>query len=1017
MSGDVEQTAVVLDDEDVSSTTADHRPLDAIVGLGTGAPLGRYVLEERLGAGGMGVVFAARDPELDRRVAIKVLHARARTKTTEGRARLVREAQAMAKLSHPGVVSVFDVGEHEGRVFVAMELLDGVTLDRWLELERRSTDAIIDVMLQAGRGVAEAHAAGFVHRDLKPSNVMVTTDGRAVVMDFGLARAMNSEGMSLEPTRTSLTDEPGSSLSASATSGLTCAGVIMGTPAYMAPEQHLGRVPDARADQFSFCATVWEALQGKRAFSANSLDALARQKTNEGPATVPERPIPDRIAVVLRRGLSPDPDRRHPTMARLLDALERARRPWAPWRWVLGTTGVVGIGAVIVLDPGATAMESHRCAAATSRIVELWAPERQERIAGAFAATDVLYADDAWRSASGVLDDYVRAWTSAHREACLAEAEDDDLLDLQMACLARAESSLGATLDRLEHADATTVERAVGQVSSLPPLARCSDPGALHAEVAPPADPEVAAEVASLQAELERIGAEEKAGHFADALDPAKAVVERARELGYVPLVAEALLRQGSVQIALGDHESSERSWSEAAWMASGAGADALAADAATRLVHLTAQEGADEQRALEWARHAQAWLGRTTSDPLAEARLTSNIGIVHSSAGRFAEAATYFEDAYHAKRAVLGDDHPEIAGALENIGIAYSGMGRFEDGLDYAQRAYETFERLLGPHHPDVGHSLGNLGGVYDQMGRHAEALALYRRALEIHEESLGPTHPLVATGLDAIGGTLSAMARYADARTMHERALAIKLEQFGETHPEAAWAYGNLGIVADQMGEYEDALRYYDRCLSILIETYGEGHEMVGATYVHRAMSMVELDRVEQARKEVERGLALQLALLGEMHPATASALNTRGFVRHHQRDFAGALADHWAALDILETTLGAEHPEVAATLLDVAAMHGELEQYDAALLHAERSLSILERNPVSPAFVASAKFIQAQAQWDTGGDRGQARERAQAALDLYAEHGEGFDEEAAEIRAWLAEHGHVSSPVGFD
>ena len=998
---------MVVDGGDEVCTTADARPLEAIVGLGQGAPLGRYVLEERLGAGGMGVVFAARDPELDRLVAIKVLHARARTKTTEGRARLVREAQAMAKLSHPGVVSVFDVGEHEGRVFVAMELLDGVTLDQWLAAKPRTTDAIVDVMLQAGRGVAEAHAAGFVHRDLKPSNVMITTDGRAVVMDFGLARALHGDGSSLEPTRTSLSDDAVSSLSASATNGLTRAGVIMGTPAYMAPEQHVGKIPDVRADQFSFCATMWEALQGKRAFTANKLKELARQKVHQGPATVAERPVPDRIASVLRRGLSPEPGRRYATMTRLLDALERARRPRTHWRWVLGATGIVGMTAVLVLDPTVGETESQRCQTETSRIAELWTPARQRTIAEAFTATDVVYADDAWRSASGMLDDYVRAWETAHHEACAGQSDDTALLDLQMACLSRAEASLAATLDRLARADPSAVEHAVGQVSSLPALSRCSDPGALHVEVAPPTDPEVAAEVEALRAELEEIAVEEKAGHFGDALPAAQQVVQRARELSYAPLLAEALLRQGSVQISLGDHESATESWSEAAWVASGAGADALAADAAIRLVHITAQEGADEDGAFEWARHARAWLGRTTPDPLAEARLASNIGIIHSSFGRFAEAATHFEEAWQAKRAILGDDHPEVAGALENVGIAYSGMGRFEEGLDFTRRAYETFERLLGPQHPDVGHSLGNLGGVYDQMGRHAEALALYRRALEIHETSLGPEHPLVATGCDAVGQALSSMARFAEARTLHERALAINLEHFGEHHPEAAWAYGNLGIVADQMGDHEGALRYYGRSLAILIEVYGEGHEMVGATHVHRAMSMVELDRVDEAMTEVELGLSMQQALLGEMHPATASALNTRGFVHYHRDNPAGALADHAAALDIQETTLGVDHPEVAATLLDMAAMHGELEQFDAALLYADRSLAILETNPVSPAFVAAAKFLQAQAQWDSGGDRAQAGERARAALDLYAEHGDSFDEETEEIRTWLAEH----------
>src|SRR5450755_1589269 len=212
--------------------------------------VGRYRLLQLVGRGGMGEVYAAYDPELDRRVAIKILRADARPDHIEA-ARLAREAQAVAKLSHPNVVAIYDVGSSAGRMFLAMELVEGETLAAWLAHHTRRTSEILSMFLMAGRGLCAAHRAGIVHRDFKPQNVMVARDGSARVMDFGLAAAGG----------------PGHTQQIR----LTKAGAILGTPLYMSPEQMVGQTVDPRADQFSFCVSLWEALHGARPFEGSTV--------------------------------------------------------------------------------------------------------------------------------------------------------------------------------------------------------------------------------------------------------------------------------------------------------------------------------------------------------------------------------------------------------------------------------------------------------------------------------------------------------------------------------------------------------------------------------------------------------------------------------------------------------------------------------------------------------------------------------------------------------------------------
>jgi formylglycine-generating enzyme required for sulfatase activity len=313
----------------------DQTTVDATEELGQakhlprGSLIRRYVVLQQVGSGGMGVVYAAYDPDLDRKIALKLLRPTdAQPASDHHKQRLLREAQAIAKLSHPNVVAVHDVGEFEGQVFLAMEFLGGGTLRSWLAARPRPWREIVAMFVQVGRALAAAHEASLVHRDFKPDNVILDKEGRPRVVDFGLAQvgAQPPEREPVEPVH------PTGQVDAR----LTRTGALVGTPAYMAPEQFMGGVIDARTDQFSFSVALFEALYGERPFEGEGLVALAasvvggKRKTITGKARV----APAWVRALVLRGLASEPDARWPSMKALADkladdpAVRRVRRLW-----------------------------------------------------------------------------------------------------------------------------------------------------------------------------------------------------------------------------------------------------------------------------------------------------------------------------------------------------------------------------------------------------------------------------------------------------------------------------------------------------------------------------------------------------------------------------------------------------------------------------------------------------------------------------------------------------------------
>jgi predicted Ser/Thr protein kinase len=434
MAGDGESTgrSEPSDDELARTATSAGTTPTRSASTSLGATLGRYRLEHELGAGGMGVVHAAFDPDLERRVALKVLHT---SDSPEARQRLLREARAMARLTHENVAVVHEVGTANGRDYVAMELIDGETLADWLK-QPRSEREIVGAFVAAGRGLAAAHAAGLVHRDFKPRNVLRRKDGRIVVTDFGLARGVEADGegsaeIALETTMR-ISEKR---IETSSLSGLTATGSVLGTPAYMAPEQWRGKTVGPAADQFAFCVALWEALTGERPFKGATLEALEHAVT-QAPRELDDDKLPRRLRAALRRGLAADPRDRWPSMDALLVRITPgASRPGVA---LIIASGAVVVAAGVYALVGQDDAAGARCAPARD-VAAIWSPAQAAKLRAAGYTRSVA-----------LFDAQVARFREVHDRVCKLDAQTRDI---RVGCL-------DGVLARLE--------LAVGNVSVLP---------------------------------------------------------------------------------------------------------------------------------------------------------------------------------------------------------------------------------------------------------------------------------------------------------------------------------------------------------------------------------------------------------------------------------------------------------------------------------------------------------------------------------------------------------------------
>jgi len=431
--------------------------------------VGKYRLDRVIGSGGMGIVWAAFDPDLERSVALKLLHAESSEPTL--RSRLLREARAMARLRHPNVVTVYEVGTDQNRDYIAMELVEGGTLDAWFETKPPRAQ-ILEALLAAGKGLAAAHVAGLVHRDFKPHNVLRGTDGHVYVTDFGLARGQIEDGTEVVQLPLAVALDSGQRKRDSVLdSPLTQTGVLIGTPAYMAPEQFTGRVPDPKSDQFAFCVTAWEAFTGSRPFRGGTLEELeAAARGGVGEMAVD---LPPRIRAVLARGLDPDPEARWPDVPSLLAALAasfaepaRPRSRRAVRIAVLLGVAAVGSGTALLLANRSSKSEqtTSACADPDAAFSRVWGDTQR----GAMMAN---HRGGQAFGAIAVLDETRRQWVQSYARTCSSPASTTRTSRLR--CLDDARDQIGKAVAPLATKGA---ELDISSIASLTVLVALCDP-------------------------------------------------------------------------------------------------------------------------------------------------------------------------------------------------------------------------------------------------------------------------------------------------------------------------------------------------------------------------------------------------------------------------------------------------------------------------------------------------------------------------------------------------------------
>ncbi|MEM7158084.1 MAG: serine/threonine-protein kinase [Myxococcota bacterium] len=878
--------------------------------LATGTEVGRYLILHELGSGGMGVVYLAHDPSLNRHVALKLLRRRSDDpyEAAAAAARMTREAQAIAKLSHPNVVNVYDVGMHDGLVFITMEYVRGTTLTSWLREGTHSAPEIRAMFIEAGRGLEAAHQAGLVHRDFKPDNVLVGEDGRPRVLDFGLARVDPSHPSS-QGGSDGLTGDP-ASISAAALSEVEAGGggnpfdsdvlstpltrndIIIGTPLFMAPEQQRGGEVDARSDQFSFCVALYRALYSQDPYRSSSPSERVK-RIQHGTVELPplDSRVPPWVDQVIFRGLEARPSKRWPSMTELLAALEA--QPVALWRRASSVVAGAGLLAVATFFAGrSAASDDPACDDGSARVDSLWTGERQGRVRRAIEAGDEAYAEHAWSRVHAEVDDKTGRWKEVYQQTCeahhLHREQSAELFDLRMQCLQERNDELDAVLHVIENGQADSSLHAVTAVNGLPSADRCIDDERLRSRSAPPIDPALAERAAAVQERVREVKALRSMSRLDEAEALASAALADSEDLGEALARLELRMELGRVFVAKADYEQGEREYREVVAAALRTGNDRLAVRAGNGLVSVVGDRQArfDEGRA--WYDMANAVLDRMGGDPVLRSSLLNDMGSVWYRHQDVEEAIDAYTQAIAMRRAVAGDSVATLAGQRVNLGNALLSQGRPDEALASYQHSQAELVELLGEEHPRTALASLSVAIAKHELGLYGEALADLERVLPIFERTYGPDHHFVGATLSNLGNSARAVGRVEEAEASLHRAIEIFERALGPTHPDLAITLNQLGEFERDQGRHEQAAVIFDRVTSIWNEQSGEDSEsalqsrMVRADLErrrgHAAEAAVTLEQLHTSARD----LGLPLALRGEIGFTLARARHDAGAPR---------------------------------------------------------------------------------------------------------------------------------------
>ncbi len=965
-----------------SGTTVDDEVDGAEVeeGLARGEVVGRYVILSRLGSGGMGVVYAAYDPELDRKVALKLLHSMGSAGGRAAQTRLLREAQALAKLSHPNVVGVHDVGTLGQRVWLAMEYVEGTTLGEWTRAQPRRWSEILEVALAAGRGLAAAHAAGLVHRDVKPENVMVGGDGRVRVMDFGLALAVDPEAEGTGGGSGDGSAEDGGGGARRVETGalvvlshrVTQVGSLVGTPAYMAPEGFRTAKTDARSDIFGFCATLWDALYGEPPFAGSTFAELYDNLMAGHVRPVPRGSrVPRWLRRACGRGLAVEAEDRYPTMDALIDRLERGWA-WARWRKLAALGIAVAVAAVAALAWWAwqrSEVESS-CVAAGAEIEGVWNEAAKERLRRGMIDTGAPTAADIYVRTLPWVERWAAAWSTTVegvcREAQIEGSWSPELYRRAQSCLEERRQTLEGLLEALQAAPADAVPFAVTLAAELPRIDACTTRALLERRPAPPTEA-LRGREAELRRELLAIMGLNDSGRHVEAMPRAEALLENAEELGYPPLTIAARVQVGGLASVLGDVERGEAELIRVFVDAGAMGMDDVAADAANRLIFSVGYRAGRHAEGLLWSQVAEMLVGRLGQrEGLLGATVKSSVANVHYARGDYDESERLFAEALAISEGLLGAEHPNVADILTNLA--------------------------------DVHYAKGDLDG----------AQAIYERSVAIAEASLGPVHPNLAFTLNNLATVHLKRGELVPAQESLERSLAIFEVTLGDAHPELANIVNNVANIDRARGDFERALAGYSRSVAIIEGVHGRDHLALATPLENLGLTHRLAGQDDRARAFLERSLEIREARLGAEHRDLVLALVRLGELDLRSGELEAARRGFERAQAICE---GADAEGAGRVLALVAPGQIALREGAAAeaLQPLQRARSLGDAPQGAPAERAAARFALAEALWSVGGEaaRGRSIELAEAARATYRES-PAQGRALREVEAWLRDRG---------
>jgi tetratricopeptide (TPR) repeat protein len=737
------------------ATVAGHRP----AGVTPGTRVGRYELREPLGRGGMGVVYRARDATLGRDVAVKLID----VATPAAAVRALREARALAALAHPNVVAIHDAGEHDGGVYLTMELVAGRSLSAWLAEAPRATADVLAVIADAARGLAAAHRAGLVHRDVKPSNILVGDDGRTRIADFGLARDADAAAATTAPPAR----EP---LGAA----VTATRHLVGTPAYMAPEQLRGEPADARTDQFALAQTTWEALAGAPPFAATRVDErLAAIAAGPRLPTGDARGgIPAHVERALRRALAVDPAARFVSVEAFAAALLPPRRRGRLAAAAVAI-GLAGGAAAFTLAAGDDAQPADPCARPAD-LAGTWDPARRAALRAALVESGAAYGADVADRLARVVDDWADGWRDASIATCRAGRRDRADGALRAGCLASRRAALDALLGAVVAGGRDTLDGALQAAQDLPGAGACADP----------ASPAAALASGALHDALAAI--ELRFALKDPTLAPAEVttLAGRARDAGEPAIAARALLHAGLVHLSRDAPAEAEAALREAAPEAARARDDRTAARiwialGETQLV----RSKIDELRALLPV--AEVAVERAGNPDDVRADLLSLRARLETDYGDRVSALAALEQVVALRERSAGATSWRLAMALGNLGVVYSAADRHDDGRAASDRALAIVEALGGPLHPSVFTLLQARVWIETNADAAARARPYLERSRAIIDHTGIGERVAVASFWQSYGDLELDAGNHALALEHYARARALREPRLGAHHP----------------------------------------------------------------------------------------------------------------------------------------------------------------------------------------------------------------------------------------